>query len=37
MINIKENNKKFVELVMEIIESNYDILFDYDITKSDDC
>lgn len=37
MINIKENNKKFAELVMEIIENNYDILFDYDITESEDC
>lgn len=29
MINIIENNKKFAELVMEIIENKYDILFDY--------
>lgn len=36
MINIKENNKKFAELIMEIIENKYDIPFDYDIIKYDD-
>jgi hypothetical protein len=36
MINIKENNKKFAELTMEIIENKYDILFDYEIIKSED-
>lgn len=36
MININENNKKFVELVMEIIENKYDILFDYYTSKPDD-
>lgn len=35
MINIKENNKKFAELVMEIIENKYDILFDYYTSKPD--
>lgn len=35
MININENNKKFAELVMEIIENKYDILFDYYTSKSD--
>lgn len=27
MININENNKKFAELLMEILENKYDILY----------
>lgn len=36
MINIKENNKIFAELVMELIENKYDILFKYDIIRYDE-
>lgn len=36
MINIKENNKIFAELVMELIENKYDILFNYDIIPYDE-
>lgn len=35
MININENNKKFVELVMEILENKYDISFCYYTSKPD--
>lgn len=36
MINIKENNKIFAELVMELIKNKYDILFNYDIIPYDE-
>lgn len=36
MININENNKKFAELLMEIIKNKYDILFHYYMLKTED-
>ncbi|UWG68673.1 MAG: hypothetical protein [Bacteriophage sp.] len=37
MIDIKENNKTFSELVMGLIENKYDIVFNYDVITYDDC